>query len=144
MKKIEIDLCYNTGKSIITIGANCSVDFTRPHTFRKQLGFESLKLETGKHYSTEIVNVQLSQKIYIECNLYKGSYMNNSPSQIIYSFPNELKFGSFLNERPKFPRRKELLLKNFHEIRLYFYDENKLPIDFMKELVTVELFIEQA
>ena len=142
--KIKIDLCLNTGRCIITLADNCSVDFTKENTFRNQLGFDSVILLKGLHYSQRIFNVQLSQKIFMDCNICKGAYFNGRSTQILYSFPNELKYGSFLNERPKFPRRKELLNKNFHEIVLYFYDENKNPVDFLNEPITEEILIEQC
>ena len=142
--KIKFEISPNTGRSVITINNNCNIDFTKDKTFREQLGFDSVVLLAGKNISPNVANVQLTQKIYIDCNLCVGSYRNNQPSQILYSFPNQLKYGSLITEKPRFPRHKELLLKAFHEIRLYFYNESNLPINFGGEIVTIEICIEQC
>ena len=143
-KKIKFEISIQTGRCIIIISDNCSVDFTKDHTLKAQLGFDSVVLLPGRNISSRTCNVQLTQKIYVDCNLCIGAYRNNVPTQILYSWPNELRYGALITERPKFPRKKELVLKSFHEIRLYFYDQNHNPIDFGGEIVTIELCIEQC
>ena len=143
-KKIKFEVSLNTGKCIITIANNSKVDFTKNDTFRNQLGFDAVLLTEGINISQRLCNVQVSQKIYVDCNLCVGSLRNGIPTQIIYSFPNSLKFGYLITEKPRFARKKELLLKNFHEIRMYFYDQDHNAVDFGGELITLEITIEQC
>ncbi len=144
---ITIELVEATGRVRIILKEKYKVYFDRGHTWRHCLGFNRKDLITeGVHYSDKIANVTPIQKIYVGCNLCKGSItFNDAPSRgnILFSFSNSKRFGEALNLQPTVLSRRELLLKSFNSLRLEFFSDDNDPVTFMGSQITGEICIFQ-
>jgi hypothetical protein len=144
---IVIQVNTTTGKTHITLKNNYRVYFTRPNTWRECLGFNSRDLITnGVHESDNTANVFITQKIYVGCNLCSGSICaGNVPSRnILFSFANSKRFGVPLIIAPNPLRPRQLTLKTFDKLDLYFFSDDGKPITFLGRQITGEISIWQV
>jgi len=133
-----------SGKTSITLTDGYSVDFTKEKTWRSVLGFDAVELKTdGIHKSTNVADVVPVQKVYIKCNLCSGSYFNGKDSNILFSFPNNKRYGAPLNFSPNPLIPLKLQTTNLDNIRLSFSDEDGNPVDFSGYNICCQLLIEQ-
>lgn len=76
-------------KSAIEVAPNFAVDFTEPNSINTVLGFNARVLEHGFNISDNIVNINRTNTIFINCDLVASSYVNETRQPVIYSFfPN--------------------------------------------------------
>jgi hypothetical protein len=146
-KNITIELLEASGRTRITILKGYKVYFDKDKTWRECLGFESQVLTEGVHTSEKIGHILPIQKIYVGCDLCRGSKGNrNKPNKgrVLFSFPNSKVFGYPLTIEPRVMRPRELLLKTFDSITLFFFSDDNEPIDFMGSQVTAEIAITQV
>jgi len=88
-----------------------------------------------------------SQKIYVSCNICKGSLGNrdkNLRGNTLFSFPNNKRFGDPFSQTPNPWRPREVLLKKFDTVSLQFTDDDGKPVNFLGAQVTGELYIYQV
>jgi len=87
--KITITSVIPQLKSAIDIAPNFAVDFTEPNSVNTVLGFDAKVLIQGYNISDNIVNINRTNTIFINCDLVTGSYVNETRQPVIYSFfPN--------------------------------------------------------
>lgn len=140
---INIKLDKPTGSSHISLDTGYKIYFNRNLTFRKNLGFRN-EIVSESCYSSSIVDVLRFRKIFISCDIAKGSIFNNTYSNIIYSISNSRKFGSLISVRPN-PIIPFLLIKKFfNQIVFKFFSEKKESIDFMGSDICLTILIKQC
>ena len=130
-------------RSILSLKENYKVDFTGDDSWRECLGFDKRIYTAASTVSPKLVNILPIQKIYIECDICRGAYIDGKVSNILYSFPNTKRYGNHISLSPNPLRPKELLSKIFNTIRLIFKDDDGKPVTFQGAQVTVELQIAQ-
>ena len=143
-KNLVIELIEATGKTRITLQNNYKVYFSRNDTWRDVLGFNARDLiRDGIYVSTKIANVVLTQKVYAKCNLCSETNFNGESSNILFSFPNNKRYGAVLsvNPNPLIPRK--LVNTNIDKVRLEFVDEDNDPVTFMGSTICITILIEQ-
>jgi len=147
---ITITLDKPTGKTEIELKGGYKVYFSEEnvHTWRDCLGFESIDLvDDGVHTSKFVAEVLPAQKVYICCNICKGSLGNRDKkirTNVLYSFPTGNKaYGAPFVLDPKILRPRELLMKEFDSILLQFIDDEGKPVHFNYQQITGELVIYQ-
>ena len=141
---IQITLNQASGNVIIKLTEGWKVYFTKPNCWNKELGFENDILSDKINVSKNMADITTIQKIYLDSNIIRGAYYKGKLSNILYSFPNNHKYGSLITYAPN-PREKMTLInKNFNKIIFKFYDEDGNPIDFQGEPVTLRLEIKQS
>ena len=143
-KNLVIELIEATGKTRIVVQSNYKVYFNRNNTWRGVLGFPANDLTSnGVYISTRIANVVLTQKVYAKCNLCSETNYNGQSSNILFSFPNNKRYGAVLsvNPNPLIPRK--LVNANIDKVRLEFVDEDGDAVDFMGSTICITLLVEQ-
>ena len=74
----------------------------------------------------------------------KEVYFKEIPSDVIYSFPNNIAFGHLINLNIRQNREHLLVKKYFSDMTVYLTDQNKNFIDFMRSVVTLTFEIRQV
>jgi hypothetical protein len=92
----------STGKAVIEISKNCSVDFTVNNSIGALLGFSKRILQSGIHYSDNLVNIVPVNSISVcvkvnNLDVY-GSLVNGDISNRIYTFFPDVQPGEKINE----------------------------------------------
>ena len=141
---ITIELLKGNGKCLIKLKTGYKVDFTKTDTWRNVLGFESKILNKPLNISDRMVNVLETQKVFIYLDIIRGSWFNNLPTNILYSFANESEYGYPINLKTKNKEPHILLNKSFNSVLFTFKDENNNPIDFQGSSVSLTLEVAQV
>ena len=141
---IKIDIASGIGKSIIFLKPGFKVYFDKPNTWRTCLGFDEVILDKPINYSNKMINILSIQKIYISCNIAKGSLYNGKDSQIIYSFSNDVNWGNNISIRPQNLENHLLVDKRFNNFIITFKDDQNNSVDFLKSPVSLTLEIKQV
>ena len=142
-ENIQIILNQASGHVMIKLADGWKVYF-KDNTWYKELGYEKITLSDKVNISKNIADITTIQKIYLDCNIIRGAYYKGKLSNILYSFPNNHKFGSLITYAPNPKERMLLINKNFNKIIFKFYDEDGKAIDFQGEPITIRLEIKQS
>ena len=128
-------------KSNITIGANFTVDFTKPNSVNEILGFDAKILNAGSHVSDEIVNINKTNSIFVNCDLISESYVNGLMSPVIYTFfPNVAPGYKIVKELPRLDFLK-INRTQINTIKVWLTDQNGDYLDLRGETVTVRFYL---
>jgi hypothetical protein len=145
---ITLTLDSSTAETRIELKGAYKVYFNKDRTWRDSLGFDARDLTAnGIHVSDRMANILPCQKIYVGCDLCKGSLVNADKvlrSNILFSFPNNKAFGAPLAICPSPLRPSELSKKEFDCVRLEFFSDDNKPINFLGRQVTAEISIWQS
>jgi hypothetical protein len=140
---INISLHSPTGKVIITLATGYRIDFTKANTFREELGFASVVLSESENISPNMADVVKVGKVYVSCDICRGSNLNGKDTNIIFSFANTKKYGYPLAFTPQKRQPKLLLIKSFNKITFGFADENGNPVDFLGSPTSLAIEIKE-
>ena len=128
-------------KSSITIANNFTVDFTAPNSINSILGFNSQVLNAGLHISENIVNINSTNSIFVNCDLISTSYVNGQNSPVIYSFfPNVPPGYKIIKELPRLdfiPINKSQI----NSIRVWLTDQDGNYLNFRNETITIRFYL---
>ena len=94
---IKLVVDQGTGRCKIILKQEYKIDFTHNDTFRDILGFDAVIVDQELTESSKICDLVISTNIYIHMDVAQGSIFQGNPSDIIYSFPNNIAFGHLLN-----------------------------------------------
>jgi hypothetical protein len=144
LNPIEISLSTSTGRVNIKLANDYKIYFDRDNTWRDELGFEPVILVARENISTNIANILKIQKIYLSCDICKGSYFNGKQSNILWSFSNSKRYGYPLLFTIQKRSYRELNKKSFNKIIFSFTDDAGNPVDFMGSRVTICIEIKQV
>jgi hypothetical protein len=142
---ITISLHKPTGKVVIKLAAGFKVYFDKDkkNSFSEELGFEKKVLSEAENLSPNMADIVKVQKVHISCDICRGAYLNGKGTNIIFSFPNEKRYGSPLSLVPTKRQYKQLIKKSFNKITFAFTDERGHPVDFQGAVTTVSLEVKQ-
>ncbi len=77
-------------------------------------------------------------------NIVSGGTFNGiSGKRILFSFPNDRRFGSVISYRPNPLQKKTLSNKQYNTTRFQFKNEKGEPVDFLGMKVAITLSIEE-
>lgn len=79
-----------------------------------------------------------------ECNLIKGSYLNEQPSHTIHEFSPIVPPGYKIIEAPHNVIYFPVTVKSIHNISLSIIDQKNRLINFRGETITLRLHIKKA
>jgi hypothetical protein len=102
----------------ITLKNSYKVYFNKDNTCRDILGFgETDFIRDGVYTSAKIARVVVTDKVYAKCNLCSDTLFNGATSNILFSFPNNKRYGAVLsvNPNPLIPRK--LVNRNIDKVR---------------------------
>lgn len=118
------------------------IDFTKPGSIGRMLGFEPVKLNADvTHKSTLDVQIIRHTNVYVECNIIRGSYRENLPAHILYGFNITVEPGFRQDSVPSSPIYLELNVDTIYSIELRLVNQKGELIDFGEEQVSVQLEI---
>lgn len=145
IKNCELFLLPNNNTMKSSLFCTKNVNFHKKNSLGELLGFPKVKLEANKwHESVNPVNILPVSVIGVDYDLVTGSYINGSPSHIIYQFIPNVPPGYQFVEKPKniiyFP-----IVKNYiTSIRLKIVDIHGFPIDFGNKNIQLSHHIRQS
>ena len=142
--KIKFELIANNNTLKSEIKCSSSIDFSKPNSLGKLLGFENNRiLEANKwHISPREVTINKVDVIRITCNLVRGSYRNGVEGHVLHEFYPVVEPGFKIVEKPTtiqfLPINKQSSLTEF-EIRLE--DQDGDLINFRGENINLRVAI---
>jgi hypothetical protein len=145
---ITIELDKGTGKSKIKLKNGYKIHFTSNRDIRQILGYShdsgNIILEQDLNVSPKMCNVMETNKIYIHLDIIRGMWYKGKPSQILYSFSNDVAFGMPISIKPKNLQDYLLATHQFNEMRIRFTNDNGTSINFMNTPINLCLMIKQV
>ena len=125
------------------------------------LGFDSVIITNPINILSKMINVILTNKIFIKCNVIEGALLcdltdngtemsqtntngQGLHSDVLYSFGNTYSYGYPNSIDRPVKRHAKLIVKKFSEMRISFIDENNLPINFLETSITLTLEIREC
>ena len=128
-------------KSMIHIEPNFTVDFTKPNSINHILGFDAKILNAGDYISDNIVNINKTNSIFVNCDLISDSYLNGYNSPIIYTFfPNVSPGYKIIKELPRLDFLK-INRNQIDSIKVWLTDQDGDLIDFRGETITIRFYL---
>jgi len=144
IKDIQISIVKGSCLTLIKLTPGFKVYFNKDKTWRNELGFNDEVLDKEINMSSRVADILKTQKVYIGCDIVKGSYMNGRLTNVIFSFNNEKEYGRQISFTPEKRRYNLLQNKNFNSITFNFFDDQKKAIDFEGALCTLCIEIKQV
>ena len=142
---IRIILNKASGQIDFLLEDKYEVDFTKSDTFRNLLGFESKIYKDKINKSDKMVDIVLTNKIYISCSIIDGSYDKNGiRRQVFFSFANSYRYGELINIEIKILQFHVLNVDRIDEILFVFCNEKNEPITFNKTSFIMSILIQQC
>jgi hypothetical protein len=143
--KIYLHLQANFNTLKCEIKCNKTIDFSKRNSIGQLLGFERRELTRNKlHMSDFPVDIMRVNMIRIECNIATNSYRNGQPVHIIHSFYPTDPPGYKIVESPRNVIYLPINTHIIHNISLKIIDQNRFPVNFRKEVVTVTLHLRKV
>lgn len=143
-QNITISLISSSGKSRVNLAQGWKVYFNQTNSLRKLLGFSKSDIIEKTSFSDELVDIVPIQRIYLHCDIVKGSLYEGKQSDILFSFNNQYRWGTPLGFTINPLQEKLLARKYFNRIVFRFVDNNKNPITFLYSPVCISLQIRQV
>lgn len=147
LNQYGIDLQLKANPNTLKCEMKCmgTVDFWQPGTIGELLGFESKCYGLNQFHESEFITKILKVNVIrIECDLIKGAYLNNKPSNTIHEFSPRVSPGYKINEVPKNVIYFPVTVKNISTLNISLVDQNGQPINFRGETITVRIHIKKV
>lgn len=120
------------------------VDFTKPNSIARILGFNERILKANKkHISDNPINISRVNTICVDCNLVTNSYNNGKPVHILHTFSVEEAPGYKINISPPTTIYLPINTHYIDNIIVKITDEFGNLVNFNEELVTVTLHLKK-
>lgn len=144
-KDYNVDFEASVDKNTLKSKIKCThkIDFTTSNNIGSLFGFEKKYLyETNTVYESEnIVNIFKVNAIRIECDLIKGSYINDKAVHTIHEFFPKVSSGYKIVEVPNNIIYFPLAVRDIHSINIRILDQDDNLVNFRGENITVRLHI---
>ena len=118
---IKLIVDQGFGRCKVFLKSRYKIDFRLEITFRNLLGFDAIVIDQPYSESPKICDLVISTNLYIHLDIIKGSIFQVKPSDIVYSFANDIPFGHSINLKLQFKREHLLLKKIFFRNKYIFY-----------------------
>lgn len=143
--KDNISVKPNLNTLLCEIHSKFSVDFTKPRTIGRMLGFgPSRILEPNKAHQSELpVDIIRLDTINIDCNIASGAYFNEREVHTIYGFSNVTPVGYKIIEKQEPPIYYPVLDKFIDNITVTVTDQEGRLVNFRGELLTVRVHLKE-
>ena len=139
--KITITEVYPQLKCNVNIGENWQIDFSATYSIGKVLGFTGKVYNAGDHLSEEIVNINSTNSIFVNCDLISASYVNGAPASVIYTFfPNVPAGYKIIKELPRLNFNK-INKSQINSIKVWLTDQDNNYLNFRDEVITIRFFL---
>lgn len=142
IKNAKLLLQPNNNTLRISLFCSETVNFQIDNSLGSLLGFPKVQLEANKwHESVNPINIHSASVIGVDCDLINGSYINGTPTHIIYQFVPNVPSGYQFIENPKNIIYFPIIKKYISSIKVKIIDVQDHPLDFRDENIQVGLHI---
>lgn len=130
----------NTNTMRVTMETNVDVDFGAKYSIGTLCGFDKVVVYRGKRVaSNRVVDINEVNAIDILCNIVDGSFINGSPSHILYHFYPNVPPGFKIIEVPEQKIYMPVNTNVLSSISIRLVDQDGRPVNFRGEEVTIYL-----
>lgn len=137
-----IKLKANNGTLKVSMKSKYWIDFRRPGTLRKVLGFGKRLLAPDEWHEADYrVNISPVNMICIECSIADGGYVNGVHGHHIYAFAPDIEPGFKMVEQPSTIHYYPVLGDKIQRLLVNIVDQQGRAINFGGEEVTVRLHV---
>lgn len=141
---VKFDLWANKNTLKCELFCNHSVDFSKANSIGSLMGFGEKRLEPGTVHESELpANILKVNVIRIECDVIKGSYINNTPAHTIHEFSPRVSPRYKINEVPNKVIYFPVTVRSISAINISLIDQDNNLINFRGETVTVRIHIKR-
>lgn len=134
----NISLKANTTTLQCEIESSFSVDFTKNNSISSLLGFSKKVLQPKQKHSSDLpVNIMCVDRIFIDCNIATGSYVNGVTAHTIFFFSPNVPPGYKMMLSPKNIHYHKVNTESIDKISINIRDHTGKLVDFGNEEVTV-------
>lgn len=141
---IEFDLVANKNTLKCEFSCSAPIDFTNSKSIGSLLGFAAKRYEANiVHESESTANILKVNIIRIECDLIRGSYINNMPAHTIHEFSPRVPPGYKIIEVPNKVIYFPVTVKSISSVHITLVDQNNDLINFRGETITVRVHIKK-
>lgn len=135
-------------KNTLECEMTCSawmVDFSKENSIGSLLGFNrKLYVEHVMHVSEATVKITRVNAVRIDCDLIKGSYINNQPAHTIHEFSIKVEPGYKIIEVPNKVIYFPIVVKSISSVNISLIDQENKLIDFRGETITLRIHIKRV
>lgn len=145
-KKYYAEITTNNNTMQTSIKASFDIDFSKPDSIGKLLGFkENTVIEAKKRVTTEgVVDIFNINAIRIECNIATGSYVNGEPAHTIHQFYPNVPAGFILLEVPSPVIYLPITTHKIDNITLRVVDQTGKLVNFRGERISIRLHLRKT
>lgn len=141
---LELDLVANKNTNKCELYSSATIDFSAPNSIGSLLGFQPKRYDDKTmHVSESIAQIFHVNIIRVECNIIRGSYINDKPAHTIHEFSLKVPPGYKIIEVPKNVIYFPVTVKSISSVNIVCVDQEHRPINFQGETVTVRLHIKK-
>lgn len=140
-RSIRIEANNNTLQIEIT-SSHETVFFNRSRSIGKLLGYHGESLQPGKkHLSQQPVNILRVNAIQVQCNIIRGTFMNDSPAHILHEFALDVPPGYKLDVIPRNLIYLPVNVKEITSLQVWIVDQEGRLVNFRGEEITLRLHL---
>lgn len=140
---LQLDTNNNTLQT--KLKSTVQVDFSKPTSIGKLLGFGDIVIQPGTAYQSQhVVDIFKINTIRIECNIASGSYVNGKQAHTIFQFFPAVPPGYKLVEIPNPVIYLPVTSRVVTNITLRIVDQDDNLVNFRGERITVCLHLRKA
>lgn len=145
-KQDHLEITVNNNTMQTSIKATFPIDFTKPDSIGKLLGFkENEVIPAGKRATTTgVVDVFNINAIRIECSIATGSYVNSESAHTIYQFYPSTPAGYILLEIPSPVIYLPVTTRTIDSITLRIVDQTGRLVNFRGERISVRIHVKKV
>lgn len=147
LEKLGVKFELVANKNTLKCELMCSrpLNLTRPNSIGALLGFGGVRLEENTVHESDLpANILKVNVIRIECDLIKGSYINNIPAHTIHEFSPRVPPGYKINEVPNKVIYFPVTVRSVSSLNIGLVDQNGHLINFRGETITVRVHIKKV
>lgn len=140
-KRLKIATNKNT-LQIEIFSSDDGVFFNRQRTIGRLFGFNGEYLKAGVEFKSVLpVNILKVNAIQVQCNIIRGSYMNNLPAHTLHEFAINVPPGYKMDEIPRNLIYLPVNVKEISSLSIRIVDQEGRLINFRGEEITLRLHL---
>lgn len=142
---VEFELKANKNTLQCEIKCNAEILFNTQISLGPLLGFGYTDLIQGRwHYSTGVPEILKVNVIRVDCDIVKGSYLNNKSVHTIHEFTPSVPTGYKISEVPRHIIYFPITVRSIHAINISLRDQDNRLINFRNEILSVRIHIRKV
>ena len=141
---INISANFNTLKSVLILEKNYQVDFNHQNSLSNVLGFTGTKYTEGFYQSENVVNILSINSRLVNIDIIRGSYVNGTTKNTIYSFFPKVSPGYKIIETPMNLVYLPITLDTIDRLGVSITDQNDHLLNLRNKKLTIRFHIREA